>query len=77
MSLDANIFKNFLINEMFEYNNEGKRINRAEGENKFNLLSQILKDCNAVIAGGSVLSAYVDSRSRLNDIDVYVNKKNA
>ena len=77
MSLDANIFKNFLINEMFEYNNEGKRINRAEGENKFNLLSQILKDCNAVIAGGSVLSAYVDSRSRLNDIDIYVNKKNA
>jgi hypothetical protein len=77
MSLDTNIFKNFLINEMFEYNNEGKRLNRAEGENKFNLLSQILKDCNAVIAGGSVLSAYVDSRSSLNDIDIYVNKKNA
>ena len=77
MSLDVNTFKNFLINEMFEYNNEGKRINRSEGKNKFNLLSQILKDCNAVIAGGGVLSAYVDSHSELNDIDIYVNKKNA
>ena len=75
MSLDVNTFKNFIINEMFEHNKDGKRIKRKDAEIKFNLLSQILQECNAVIAGGSVLSAYTDSE--LNDIDIYVNKKNA
>jgi hypothetical protein len=75
MSLDVNTFKNYIINEVFEYNNEGKRINRDEGGEKFNLLSEILRDCKAFIAGGSVLGAYIDSS--LHDVDIYVNQRNA
>jgi hypothetical protein len=76
MSLDINIFKNYLINELFEYDKEGKRItNRELGAQEFNLLSEILRECNAVIAGGSVLGAYIESD--LNDVDIYVNQRNA
>jgi len=76
MSLDTNIFKNFLINEMFEHDENGKKISRADAEIKFNFLSNALKESNAVIAGGGVLGAYYEE-SNLSDIDVYVNRKNA
>jgi hypothetical protein len=43
-----------------------------EDENK---ISNILKECNAIISGGCILSAHYDTP--VNDIDIYVNLANA
>jgi hypothetical protein len=53
---------------------ETKLIQMFRKEFKFDIFKKLLKECNAVVAGGSVLSASVPKRYQYwsSDIDIYV-----
>ena len=63
--MDADLFKVKLMD----------RLNISELH--FDTFSSILTEYGAIIAGGSVLSAYSGPDQRINDLDIYVNLTNA
>ena len=65
MSLDTKVFINRMRNVVYGDTTWWSNINRLLIEN------------NALIAGGSVLSPYIDIDGRINDLDIYIHRSNA
>ena len=63
--MDADLFKVKLMNRL--------RISELQ----LDTFSSLLTEYGAIIAGGSLLSAYSGPDQRINDLDIYVNLTNA